>query len=234
MRAGHSDIREYRLIAADGRLKWIRDYAQPIRIEPGGSIFVIAAAQEITTAKRTQQEMNRLASIIESSQDAIMDMTLDGVIVSWNRAAEQIYGYSLEEVKGRTATLLVPVDRMDETVRILSAIRRGNTVARMETVRIRKDKTLVPIALTAGPVHDASGQLVGVSTVSRDISVLRNAESALRESATKTAAILTTVVDGVITIDERGSIDSLNPAAERLFGYSATEVLGKNVNMPHA
>jgi two-component system, LuxR family, sensor kinase FixL len=231
LRAGHSDVREYRLMTSDGHLKWIRDYAQPIRTESDGRLFVIAAAHEITSDRRTQEHMNRLASIVEYSNDAIMDMTLDGVIVSWNRAAERIYGYSHDEVKGRTATLLVPTERLDETARIVAAIRRGGTVTRLETVRIRKDKTAIPVALTAGPVHDASGQLVGISTISRDISELRNAESALEESATKTTAILTTMVDGVITIDEKGIVDSLNPAAERLFGYSASEVIGKNVKM---
>jgi PAS domain S-box-containing protein len=231
LRSGRGDVREYRLITSDGRLKWIRDYAQPIRTESDGSIFVIAAAREITAARKSQQEMNRLASIVEYSQDAIMDMTLDGVIVSWNRAAERMYGYSVEEVKGRTATLLVPADRMDETARILSAVRRGGTVTRLETVRIRKDKTSIPVALIVAPVHDAGGQLIGISTISRDISQLKNAESALQESAGKTAAILTTMVDGVITIDERGTIDSINPAAERLFGYAASEVLGRNVKM---
>jgi two-component system sensor kinase FixL len=229
--SGNGDVREYRLIAADGRLKWVRDFAQPIRTESDGKLFVIAAVQEITAARRSREEMNRLASIVEYSQDAIMDLTLDGVIVSWNRAAERMYGYSVEEVKGRTATLLVPADRMDETTRIFSAVRRDGAVTRLETIRIRKDKTLIPVALTAGPVHDAAGQLIGISTISRDISQLKNAESALEESAGKTAAILTTMVDGVMTIDEHGTIDSINPAAERLFGYSSSEVLGRNVKM---
>lgn len=229
--AGHGDVREYRLITADGHLKWIRDYAQPTKTESDGRLLVIASAQEITAAKRSQSEMNRLASIVEYSQDAIMDMTLDGVIVSWNRAAERMYGYSVDEVKGRTATLLVPADRMDETARILSAVRQGGDVTRLETVRIRKDKTAIPVALAAGAVHDASGQLVGISMISRDISQLKNAESALQESATKTAAILATTVDSVITIDERGNIDSFNPAAERLFGYAASEVLGRNIKV---
>ena len=90
-----------------------------MRTEADGSIFVFAAVQEITARKRLQEEMGRLASIVESSEDAIMDITLDGVIVSWNRAAEEIYGYSSEEVKGRTATLLLPADRIDEMARIL-------------------------------------------------------------------------------------------------------------------
>jgi two-component system, LuxR family, sensor kinase FixL len=228
--SGRGDVREYRLITADGHLRWIRDFAQPIRTESNGKVFVIASAQEITAAKRSREEMNRLASIVEYSQDAVMDMTLDGVIVSWNLAAERIYGYSLKEVKGRTGTLLVPADRMGKTARILSAVRRGG-VTQLETVRIRKDRTLIPVALIAGPVHDASGQLVGISTIHRDMSQLRNAESALQESASKTAAILTTMVDGAITIDENGMIDSMNPAAERLFGYVAADVLGRNVKM---
>ncbi|MGD0462212.1 MAG: PAS domain S-box protein [Tepidisphaeraceae bacterium] len=231
LRAGSADVCEYRLITADGHLKWIRDYAQPMRTEVDGSIFVFAAAQIITARKRLQEEMGRLASIVESSEDAIMDMTLDGVIVSWNRAAEKIYGYSSDEVKGRTATLLVPTDRIDEMARILADVRRGGSVLRMETVRLHKDGRAIPVALTVAPVRDPAGQLAGASIISRDISQLKHAESALQENAAKITAILNTMVDGVITIDERGIIDSFNPAAERLFGYPFSEVVGKNVKL---
>ncbi len=229
--AGLPDVREYRLITADGHLKWIRDYAQPMRIETDGSVFVFAAAQEITARKRLQEEMRRLASIVESSEDAIMDTTLDGVIVNWNRAAEKIYGYSSDEVKGRTATLLVPTDRIDEMTRILADIRRKGSVLRMDTVRLHKDGCAIPVALTVAPVRDPSGQLAGASIISRDNSQLKHAESALQESAAKTTAILSTMVDGVITIDEQGIIDSANPAAERLFGYAFSEIAGKNVKL---
>lgn len=229
--AGLPDVREYRLIAADGRLKWIRDYAQPMRTEADGSIFVFAAAQEITSRKRLQEEMDRLASIVESSEDAIMDMTLDGVIVSWNRAAEKIYGYSSAQVKGRTASILLPPDRIDEMAHIVADLRREGTVLRKETVRLHKDGRAIPVALTVAPVRDPAGQLAGASIISRDISQLKQAESALQENAAKTTAILSTMVDGAITIDVRGSIDSFNPAAERLFGYTLSEVIGKNVKL---
>lgn len=229
--AGRSDVREYRLITADGHLKWIRDYAQPMRTEADGSILVFAAAQEITAHKRLQKEMGRLASIVESSEDAIMDTTLDGVIVSWNRAAEKIYGYSSDEVKGRTATLLVPTDRIEEMARTLADVRREGSVLRMETVRLHKDGRAIPVALTVAPVRDPAGQLAGASIISRDISQLKRAESALQENAAKTTAILNTMIDGVITIDEHGIIDSANPAAERLFGYACSEIVGKNVKL---
>jgi PAS domain S-box-containing protein len=229
--AGLPDVREYRLIAADGRLKWIRDYAQPMRTEADGTVFVVAAAQDISVRKRLQEDMERLASIVGSSEDAIMDMTLDGVIVSWNRAAERIYGYSSDEVKGRTATLMVPADRIDEMSRILADVRGKGSVLRMETMRLHKDGRSIPVALTVAPVRDPSGQLAGASIITRDISELKLAESALEESAAKTKAILSTMVDGAITIDEHGIIDSLNPAAERLFGYKRSEVIGKNVKL---
>ncbi|HEY1922872.1 MAG TPA: PAS domain S-box protein [Tepidisphaeraceae bacterium] len=229
--AGRSDVQEYRLIAADGRLKWIRDYAQPMRVEADGGVYVIAAAQEITSRKRLQEELGRLASIVESSEDAIMDVTLDGVIVSWNRAAENMYGYRSEDIKGRTTTMLVPPDRIDEMARILADVRDKGSVLRMETVRLHKDGRAVPVALTAAPVRDPAGQLAGASIISRDISQLKYAETALHESAAKTTAILTTMVDAVVTIDERGTIDSFNPAAERLFGYTSSEVAGTNVKL---
>ncbi len=229
--SGLGDVRQYRIITADGHLKWIRDYAQPIRSEPTGDMLIFAAIQDVTTAERAEGEMRRIASIVENLHDAIIDITLDGVIVSWNRSAERIYGYSAAEVKGRTISLLVPADQTDDTNRILAKVRRDRSMGRQETLRSRKDGTMITVALTAGPVHDASGHLIGVSIISRDISELKRAESALQESATKTAAILDTMVDGVITIDERGAIDSFNTAAERLFGYAVSEVVGRNVNL---
>jgi PAS domain S-box-containing protein len=229
--SGRGDVREFRIITADGHLKWVRDYAQPVRAEPGGDVLVFASVQDVTAGKRAEGEMRRIASIVENSQDAIIDITLDGVIVNWNRSAERIYGYSSQEMKGRTASLLVPAEQTDETAGILATVHREGSVDRLETRRIRKDGTIVSVALTAGPVHDETGQLIGASIISRDISELKRAESALQENATKTAAILGTMVDGVITIDERGIIDSFNTAAERLFGYAPLEVVGRNVKM---
>ncbi len=229
--AGQGDVREYRLITAGGHLKRVRDFAQPLRKEQGGDLVIFAAVQDITAGKRVEGEMRRIASIIENSQDAIIDINLDGVIVNWNRSAERIYGYSAQEVKGRTISMLVPANQMNEITRILARVRRDGSMPRTETQRIRKDGTTISVALTAGPVYDAADQLVGASLISRDISELKRAESALQESARKTEAILDTMVDGVITIDERGIVDSFNAAAERLFGYVPSEVIGQNVKM---
>lgn len=229
--AGRGDVREYRIITSDGHLKRVRDFAQPIGARPTGDVQVFAAVQDITARKRVEGEMRRIASIIENSQDAIIDITLDGVIVNWNRSAERMYGYTTEEVKGRTISMLVPPNQPDEITRILARVRRDGAMGRIETQRIRKDGTTISVALTAGPVYDAADQLIGASIISRDISELKRAESALQENATKTAAILDTMVDGVVTIDEHGIIDSFNAAAERLFGYVLSEVVGRNVKM---
>jgi PAS domain S-box-containing protein len=231
LRKGRPDVREYRLITAEGRLKWLRDAAHPVRTDEDGRLLVYAAAQDITHRKRADNEMERLASIIEYAQDAIIDLNLDGVIVSWNRSAERLYGYSADEVKGLTVSLIVPVNRTDEMNRIMARVRDKELVTRIETAHVRKDGSEIPVALTVGPVHDATGQIVGASIISRDISELKRAESALQENYTKTVAILDTMVDGVITIDERGIVDSFNPAAERMFGYAAGEVSGKNISM---
>jgi PAS domain S-box-containing protein len=231
LRSGRGDSREYRILTADGHVRWVRDYAQRVRTETNSDLLVVVAVHDITGQKRAEGEMRRIASIVEYSQDAITDISLDGVIMTWNRSAERIYGYSADEVKGRTISMLMPADRLDETARILASVRKNGFVARTETLRIRKDGGSIPVALTAGPVHDANGQLIGAAIISRDISELKRAEIALQDSATKTAAILDTMVDAVITIDERGRIDSFNRAAERIFGYEATEVVGKNVNV---
>src|SRR6266545_1819916 len=108
-----------------------------------------------------------LASIVNSSDDAIISKTLDGVITSWNRAAEQIYGYSAKEIIGKPIALLLHADRPDEMEVILDKIRRGERVEHYETVRVRKDGRQISVSLIVSPMHDDDGSMIGVSTIAR-------------------------------------------------------------------
>src|SRR5260370_25751051 len=125
----------------------------------------------------------RLASIIESSDDAIISKTLDGVITSWNKSAERLFGYTREEAMGQHITLIIPEDRRDEEAKIVGRLRRGGRVDHFETVRVRKDGTLIDLSLTISPVKDAAGRVVGASKVARDITERKQAEQALAERA---------------------------------------------------
>lgn len=124
----------------------------------------------------------RLAAIVESSDDAIIDKTLDGTITDWNRAAELLYGYSAEEIIGRSASLLMPPDSEPEFEALLERIRRGESVTRHDTVRLHKDGTRLEVSLSISPIRDAAGLVIGASTIGRDVGERRRAEAALRES----------------------------------------------------
>jgi PAS domain S-box-containing protein len=187
--------------------------------------------QELGYHRRAEEANAKFAAIVEFSNDAIIGYKLDGTIVTWNKAAERIFAYSEDEMRGRSVALLSPPDRADETPRMNQLIRRGESVQLFETQHARKDGKLIDVSLTVSPIKDAAGRIVGASRIARDITQRKRMEQALRDSEAKARAILDTAVDGIITIDERGTVDSINRAAERLFGYSADEVIGQNVKM---
>ena len=125
----------------------------------------------------------RLVAIVESCDDAILSKDLNGIILSWNAGARRLFGYEAEEVLGKCVTILIPDDRQDEEPRILERIRRGERVLPYETVRRRKDGSLVDISLTISPIKDASGRVIGASKIARDISDRKRAEAALAKAA---------------------------------------------------
>ena len=126
--------------------------------------------------KRTEQKSLELAAIVESSEDAILRKSLDDVITSWNAGAQRLYGYAAEEVLGRPGSLLFTPDHLADESRVLEAIKRGQRVAHFETVRVRKDGSQVPVALSASPIVDAGGKVVGISTIARDMTERKRTE----------------------------------------------------------
>ena len=134
-------------------------------------------------ASRDAEELrSRLAAIVESSDDAIISKSLDGIVVTWNQSATRIFGYTPEEMIGKSITLLIPEDRLDEEPAILAQLREGKRVDHYQTVRVRKDKSLVHISLTISPVRNAAGAIVGASKIARDITQQKRAEEAVRVS----------------------------------------------------
>lgn len=128
----------------------------------------------------TEEYRSRLAAIVDSSDDAIASKTLEGIITSWNRAAERIFGYSAEEAIGQPITLIIPHDHLSEEDRVLAKIVRGEVVDHFETVRVRKDGTRVEISLTVSPIRDKTGRIIGASKIARDITLQRHAERELK------------------------------------------------------
>jgi PAS domain S-box-containing protein len=142
---------------------WFEAHAYPSR--SGLTVYL----REITERKRAEATSRLLASIVESSDDAIISKDLDGIISSWNRGAERVFGYKADEVIGKPVTILMPPDRYDEEPAILDRIRSGRSVDHYETVRRRKDGKLIDISLTISPIRDEAGRIVGASKIARDI-----------------------------------------------------------------
>lgn len=126
--------------------------------------------EDITDHKKAEEAKWRLAAIVESSEDAIVSKSLQGIIQSWNKGAESIFGYSKEEILGKSITTIIPPDRLDEESMILNRIRRGEKVSHFETVRITKDGHRIPVSLTISPVKDSRGRIIAASKIARDIS----------------------------------------------------------------
>jgi PAS domain S-box-containing protein len=139
-------------------------------------------AMDVTERKRSDEAVRWLAAMVESSDDAIIGKTLDGVITSWNAGAARVYGYPAEEAIGRTISMLAPPDRADEMLGILARLRQGKPVGQFETVRVRKDGEPIQVSLTISPIRDAAGRTVGAATIARDISERKALEEQLRQA----------------------------------------------------
>ena len=175
--------------------------------------------------KRADDAAARLAAIVEASDDAIVSTTLDGIITSWNRGAERLFGHGASEAIGQSISLVVPPDRAGEIADVLARIRSGQPVERFETVRTRKDGALLSIALTVWPLRDARGRVTGASAIARDIGEQRR----LDEAQSRLAAIINSSDDAIVSKTLDGVITSWNRSAERLFGYTAAEAVGQPI-----
>jgi len=161
----------------DGHITDVLYNASVYRDEAGQVQGVFAAARDITESKQAEAMRTQLAAIVESSNDAIVGKTPDGIITHWNKSAERIYGYSAEEIIGKPITALAPASRYDEIHEFLEKTRMGETVVNRESERIRKDGALIHVALTLSPIKDASGNIAGISTIVRDITERKQNEA---------------------------------------------------------
>src|SRR5581483_2572427 len=165
------------LLAKDGTSIWAELSMSPVKLEEGVGICLIAS--DITDQKKTEELRAYLASIVDTTDDAIIGKDLDGTIVSWNRGAETLYGYSAEEIVGHSISMLCPPERPVEALEILRRIATGKTVEHHETERVRKDGRRIQVSLTASLIRDGEGRIEGVSAIERDITAAKQAEQRL-------------------------------------------------------
>jgi two-component system sensor kinase FixL len=176
-------------------------------------------------------EAKVLSALVNSSDDAIIAKGLDGTVLTWNSGAERMYGYAAEEMIGRSISVLVPADRRSEYETILGRVARGERLEGLDTFRLTKTGARIEVSLTVWPIRGAGDEVVGASVVARDLTERRRAERAQQRVEARWRAIIESAVDGIIVIDQRGVIEFFNPAAERLFGYRADDVMGRNISI---
>ncbi len=179
----------------DGTTFPVRVTDTPVYDEHGNQVGIVGSSEDITERRRAEEIRERLAAIVESSDDAILSKTLNGWITSWNEGAEKMYGYTPEEAIGQHVSLITPPERKDQLNEILETIRRGERMKHLETVRLRKDGTRVDVSVSISPIKDSSEKIIGASTIARDIterkrSDERRAEMLAREQAARTQAEL--------------------------------------------
>jgi PAS domain S-box-containing protein len=183
-------------------------------------------AHSVRTVKGPDDESRALlAAIVDSSDDAIVSKTLDGIITSWNRGAERLFGYTAAEAVGQPIFLIIPEDRISEEHEVLARLRRGERIDHFETVRRAKNGRQVYISLTVSPIRDSHGNVIGASKVARDIGERRKHD----ELRARLAAIVDSSDDAMVTKNLDGVITAWNRGAERLFGYTAAEAIGQPI-----
>ncbi len=217
---------EFRALRPDGSAHWLRAKGASLGAGTLDGVLI-----EIEDRKVDELAAARFADIVDSTDDAVIGKTLDGVVTTWNPAAERIFGYAAAEMIGKPISVLAPPGRKDDMPRILARIKAGERLEHYVTERRHKDGSIVQVSLTVSPIRDKRGRIVGASKIARDIGAAKRDEADLVQREAQLRSILETVPDAMIIIDERGIIETFSVAAERLFGYASDEVCGRNVSM---
>ena len=201
---------EYRILRPDGAERWIRSIGSTDPADPAESGTLQGTTIDITDQKKMEMAIARLASIVESSEDAVIGLDTSGNVTSWNRSASRMFGYNAEEVLGSTILVLSASQQPDEMNELLSRIRQGQRIEHFETVRARKNGDLLDISLTISPIIDGSGQIVGASKIARDITRRKQTDAALRNSEERFRMLAETVPDILFIADASGTINFLS------------------------
>jgi diguanylate cyclase (GGDEF)-like protein/PAS domain S-box-containing protein len=219
---------EFRVRRRDGEWLWVAARGRvAAQGRVGAPLRMSGACQDISERKRAEQTNQMLTAFLCCSEDSIISRTLDGTILSWNRGAEHILGYSAAEMVGRNQQVIIPSERKDEATRITELVRTGQTVSELETVRRHKNGQEIHLALTVAPLRDCEGRVIGVASIGRDIGERIRAESARG----LLAAVVESSQDAIISHALDGTILSWNRGGEEIFGYASSEIIGENYRL---
>jgi len=226
---------EKRYFRRDGSLVWGSLSLSLLDSHP--SQLVLAMVEDITDKKRSEEARFRHAAIVESSEDAIVSVTLDGFLASWNAGAQRMFGYAENEVLGKSVTILVPAERPDEENQIFQTLKSGRRIDQFETVRVTKAGQKIEVSLSISPIRDSSGQTVGYSSILRDITERKRAEAALRASEERLRLAQQAAHIGSFEWNIRTGMNTWTPELEAMHGlppggFGGTQKVWENLVHP--
>jgi PAS domain S-box-containing protein len=216
---GEKAVLEFDIVGLKGARTHMETHAAPLRRSDGTTVQ-LAITRDITDRKQAERASLLLGAIVDSSDDAIVSKDLNGIITSWNPSAERLFGYTAAEVIGKSITIIIPADRLEEEPKILARLKRGERVDHFETIRQRKDGSLLDISLTISPVKDAHGSIIGVSKVARDITERKRAQAALLASEARFRQLADAMPHIVWTARPDGYVDYFNERWYEFTGFS--------------
>jgi PAS domain S-box-containing protein len=222
---------EFNLVFNDGTKRDIVGYGTPLWDEKGKPRGAVHILVDITERKKAEEKIQILAKSVESSNDAIINKSLDGIITSWNKGAERIYGYSAEEILGKPISILEPPTLEGETDELAELIKQGDEIHNYETLRLRKDGTIINASIALSPVYDTSGQLTAMLVVARDITKNKKAEKELRKSEERYRIVTEQTGQIVYDYDLKTHKSNWAGAIEEVTGYNLEEFRRLNKNL---
>jgi PAS domain S-box-containing protein len=216
--------RRVRMLRPDGSAFWAILNANLCVL--GDRKLIIATLHDHTDSEKAELARAHLASIVESSDDAIIGKDLSGIVRSWNAGATRMYGYTAAEMIGKTVATVVPRDQWAELTDIFARVRRGEAVRVSRTQRLTKDGRGIQVALSVSPIRDSTGAITGISTIARDVTTTIEAENKLRAAGAYNRSLIEASLDPLVTIDAEGKITDVNAATEKVTGFARDALIG--------
>lgn len=226
VREGRVETQGWR-VRKDGSKFWAQVLMTAMKDSKGELKGFSKLTFDMTEKKQAEDVFRRFAALVESSNDAIISMMPNGKIASWNPAAQRIFGYSSSEVMGQSVFFLLAEGKQEEMLQILSRIGQGEQVQHYETICVHKNSRSLIVSLTVSPVKDDTGRIIGASAIGRDVTKEQAIEEALRSSEKRLRTIVETANDAFVEINQQGTITDWNKQAEKIFGWTREEAIGK-------
>ncbi|HXN04528.1 MAG TPA: PAS domain S-box protein [Candidatus Acidoferrum sp.] len=225
----HQPTHEFRFRRKDGSELWVLLESSPDLDAAGTYLGSLAMVTDVTERRRGQEALRRLAGMVATSTDAIMAVDLTGSILNWNRGAERMYGYTAEEIIGRSISTITPDAKADELTAILDRARRGESIDQVETLRKRKDGSLLEVSISFSTLADVDGTVIATTGIHRDISTAKRAAEALRASEERYRRIVETAYEGIWVLDQQNITTFVNPRMAEMLGWTVDEMVGRSV-----